>query len=112
MKTVTVQLAQLVSNFSSSQCDYLLGSEDDHLAQPIPDTELFLQDLRNLLNPKRGLTVSTLRRLFSEGFTMMMLPPDQFEFLETAAAEEDDFCIVVKNGKSTLCILCEKEVTW
>lgn len=111
MKTLTVQLQALIANFTASQSDYLLDNGTDPCENEL-DIEQLLQDLRNLLNPKRGLTASTLRRLFSVGFTMMMLSPDQFEFLETAAEEEVDFCIVVKNGKDTLCILCEKEISW
>jgi len=111
MKTVTVQLQTLITNFFASQSDYILdcgewigGNEDD--------IEQLLKDLRNLLNPKRGLVPCTLRRLFSEGFTMMMLTSDQFQFLETAVDQGDEFAVVVKNGKETLCILCEKELVW
>ena len=112
MKTVTVQLQALIANFSASQSDYLLDCGIDNPIENEDDIEQFLKDLRNLLNPRRGLAVTTLRRLFSEGFTMMMLPPDHFEFLETAATEEVEFSIIVKNGKETLCILCEKEINW
>jgi len=111
MKTVTVQLQALIANFSASQTDYLLDCGEG-IGENEDDIEQFLKDLRNLLNPKRGLVPCTLRRLFSEGFTMMMLTSDQFQFLETAVDEEDEFSIVVKNGKETLCILCEKEVVW
>ena len=111
MKTVTVQLHQLVHNFSSAQCDYLLGHEDDPVDAEM-NTDSFLKDLRNLLSPKQEAAITTLRRLFAEGFTMMMLPPDQFEVLELAYREGEDFCLVVKSGQDTLCILCAKELVW
>lgn len=111
MKTIQVQLQSLIANFSASQSDYLLDSGVGP-CETESDIEQFLQDLRNLLNPRRGLTVTTLRRLFSEGFTMMMLNPDHFETLETSHAEGVEISVVVKNGKETLCILCEKELVW
>lgn len=112
MKTVTVQLQALIANFTASQSDYLLDSGVDNPIEREDDIEQFLCDLRNLLNPRRGMAVTTVRRLFSEGFTMMMLPPEHFETLETAHAEGVEISVVVKNGKETLCILCEKELVW
>lgn len=112
MKTVTVQLSSLVSQFAAHQTDFLfdLGSDDPHHAED--SIETFLGDLRNLLNPKRGLVVSTVRRLFSEGFTMMLLAPSVFEVLEVAHAEGQEISIVVRDGKDAVCILCQAEITW
>jgi hypothetical protein len=112
MKTVTVQLASLISQFAAHQTDYLfdLGSDDPHHAED--NIEAFLRDLRNLLNPKRGMVVPTLRRLFSEGFTMMLLSPCVFEMLETAHAEGEEISLVVRDGKDAVCILCQAELVW
>ena len=112
MKTVTVQLSSLISQFAAHQTDYLfdLGTDDPYDAED--NIEAFLRDLRNLLNPKRGQVVSTVRRLFSEGFTMMLLAPSVFEVLETAHAEGVEISIVVRDGKDAVCILCQAEITW
>lgn len=113
MKTVTVQLANLVSQFAAHQADFLydLGCDAD-LESHEDNLELFIKDLRNLLNPKRGMVVTTLRRLFSEGFTMMLLAPSVFEVLEVAHAEGEEISIVVRDGKDAVCILCQAEITW
>lgn len=111
MKQVTVQLHQLVSNFTAAQTDYILGHDMDAVEQE-DNTELFLRDLRNLLIPARGQVVPTLRRLFSDGFTMMMMPPEHFDVLEEASKADEDFCIIVKEGQETLCILCKAEAQW
>ena len=110
MKQVTVQLSELISNFTASQSDYILSI--DELSEMEDATEYFIVDLRNLLIRKRGQTATTLRRLFSEGFTMMMVPPEHFDVLETASKRDEDFCIVVKDGKDTICILCKHEAVW
>ncbi len=112
MKTVTVQLSSLISQFAAHQTDFLydLGTDDPHHAED--NIEVFLRDLRNLLNPKRGWVDSTLRRLFSEGFTMMLLAPETFEVLEVAHAEGDEISIVVRDGKDAVCILCQAEINW
>jgi hypothetical protein len=113
MKTVTVQLANLVSQFAAHQTDFLydLGSDTD-LESYEDNIEIFIKDLHNLLNPNRGQVVPTLRRLFSEGFTMMLLAPSVFEVLEVAHAEGDEISIVVRDGKDAVCILCQAEITW
>ena len=113
MKTVTVQLANLVSQFAAHQTDFLydLGSDAD-LETHEDNVILFVKDLRNLLNPNRSQAASTLRRLFSEGFTMMLLAPSVFEVLEVAHAEGEEISIVVRDGKDAVCILCQAEITW
>jgi hypothetical protein len=113
MKTVTVQLSSLVSQFAAHQADFLydFGSDAD-LESHEDNLELFLRDLRTLLNPNRAQVVPTLRRLFSDGFTMMLLAPSVFEVLEVAHAEGDEISIVVRDGKDAVCILCQAEITW
>ena len=110
MKTVTVQLNALIQNFSSSMIDFIGDHED--VLQIEDDTECFLRDLRNLMNPKRQMAATTLRRLFSDGYSMMLLPATEFDFLETAYNDGDEFSIVIKDGQETLCILCKNEIHW
>jgi hypothetical protein len=112
MKTVTVQLSNLVSQFAAHQTDFLFDCATDRAEDHEDDLELFIKDLRNLLNPNRGQVVTTVRRLFSEGFTMMLLAPLVFDVLETAHAEGDEISIVVRDGKDAVCILCQAEITW
>jgi hypothetical protein len=112
MKTVTVQLSSLISQFAAHQTDYLFDLGTDDPCDAEDNIEAFLRDLRNLLNPKRGQVVTTLRRLFAEGFTMMLLAPLVFDVLETAHAEGDEISIVVRDGKDAVCILCQAEITW
>lgn len=110
MKAITVSLEAIVSAFTASMTDYLLNVED--VTELEDGTETFLRDLRNLLNVKRNQAPSTLRRLASEGFTMMMLPHAVFDQVEVAHAEEQDYCLVVKHDGDTLCILCKAEMMW
>jgi translation initiation factor 2B subunit (eIF-2B alpha/beta/delta family) len=112
MKSVTVQLSSLVSQFAAHQTDFLWDyGKDDPEAQE-DNVETFIKDIRNLLSPKRDLVISTLRRLFSEGFTYMLLAREVFEVLETADAQDEDFSVIVKDGKETVCILCKAELVW
>lgn len=112
MKTVTVQLSSLVSQFAAQQTDFLFDCGKDDPQSQEDNVELFVRDLRNLLNPKRGLVVNTLRRLFSEGFTMMLLAPSVFEALEVAQSEGEEISLVVRDGKEAVCILCQAELVW
>ena len=112
MKTVTVQLASLVSQFAAHQTDFLFDCATDNPEEQEDNIELFVKDLRNLLNPKRGLVVSTVRRLFAEGFTMMLLAPSVYEVLETAHSEGQEFSLIVRDGKEAVCILCQAELVW
>lgn len=110
MKTVTVSLEEIVTAFSASMTDFLLNIED--LTELEDSTEAFLRDLRNLMIVKRNQCPTTLRRLMSGGYTMMMLPFKAFEELEIAHAEGRDFCLAVSHEGSTLCILCKAEMMW
>lgn len=110
MKTVTVTLQEILSAFADSMTNYILDIED--LVDMEDATETYLRDVRNIMNVKRGMAPSTLRRLTQEGFTIMMLPPTVFDQLEVAYAEQNEFCLVVKHEKETLCILCQSELNW
>jgi hypothetical protein len=110
MKTATVQLSDLLAHFTACQTDYIRMIDD--LDEREDAVDIFLRDLRNLMTGRRGAPVPTLRRLFSEGFTMMLLPVDQFDILDAANMADEDFCLVVKDGLETLCILAKNELSW
>lgn len=112
MKTVTVQLSSLVSQFAAHQTDFLFDCGKDDPESQEDNVELFIKDLRNLLSPKQSLVVSTVRRLFAEGFTMMLLAPSVYEVLEVAHAEGEEFSLIVRDGKDAVCILCQAELVW
>ena len=112
MKTVTVQLATLVSQYAAHQTDFLFDCAQDDPESQEDNVELFVKDLRNLLHSKRGQVVATVRRLFSEGFTMMLLAPSVYEVLETAHSQGEEFSLIVRDGKEVVCILCQAELVW
>jgi hypothetical protein len=112
MKIVTVQLSSLISQFASHQTDFLFDCALDNPEEQEDNVEIFLKDLRNLLSPNRSLVVTTIRRLFFDGFTMMLLNSSAFNALEVAFAEGNEFSIVIRSGKEAVCILCQAEITW
>jgi hypothetical protein len=113
MKTFTVQLSSLVSQFVTHQADYLFDcAKDENPKDHEDNVELFLKDIRNLMCPNRGLVVNTLRRLFSDGFTMMLLAPAILEQLEFAIASQEEISLIVRDGKEVTCILCQAELSW
>lgn len=112
MKTVTVQLSSLVSQFAAHQTDFLFDCAMDDPEAQEDNVEVFLKDIRNLLSPNRNLVLSTVRRLFVEGYTVMLLSPAVVDVLETAHSQGEEFSVLVKDGKKTVCILCEAELVW
>ena len=88
--------------------DMLLEHDNEHEQE----LSMYFKDLRGLLSPSNHVVRDTLRRLFRDGTTMMMLSPLEFEFLEQASTNNEEFCVIVKDREDTLCILSMSEVTW
>lgn len=109
MKTVTVSKADLIRNYTTAMIDIALDNDPEGME----DTAGSLaRDLRNLFSAKRSNVVGTLRLMFSQGFTMMLLGPDQFDFLDAAERDEEDFCVQVTDEGETLCLICKSELSW
>ena len=116
MKEITIQLSSLVSNFASGMADFLFDLNNDPAVTPAEaqdQTEPFIRDLRVLLGSysTHDRVITTLRRLFKEGHTIALLG-SKFEEVETCHAKEEEFCLVVKKLKKTVCILCLEEMVW
>jgi len=110
MQTVTISLSQILSNLTSSWIDII--QDCDSKAEHERQLNEFTSDLRDLLSFSDVTVVNALRRLFSQGFTMMMLGHDHFTELEVLSKAEEEHCVVVKDGTKVLCILCQSELVW
>jgi hypothetical protein len=114
MKEITIQLSSLVSNFASNMADFLFDFNNDPGVTPDEardQAEPFIRDLQILLSSNQEQVLSTLRRLFKEGHSCSLLG-SKFEEVETCYAKDEEFCLVVKKIKKTVCILCLDEMTW
>ena len=107
--TIRIDIEQLVRNFADSHIGMILEEHGEGRALRRDD---FMDTLRSLLSPKVSNQVGTLRNAFQSGYTMMLLSSSDFHLLEQWNDDDLDFCIVVTDGDSTLCILAKPEITW
>lgn len=107
MKTVTITLLDLITNFNVAMVDMNLNNEEN-----MERIEEYTRDLRNLLSGKQDNVVGTIRRLFRGGFTMMLLNDFQFNALEVWNGDDEDFAVQVLDDKGTLCVVCKNELDW
>ena len=69
------------------------------------------KDISGLLSAT--LQRSTLRRMFAEGYTMMMVPAAKFKLLDDASSASRDFTISIYDTNSKLIsVLTTDEVSW
>jgi hypothetical protein len=116
MKEITIQLGSLVSNFAGGMTDFLFDYNNDPGVTPAEaqdQTEPYIRDLRILLGAysTHEEVLSTIRKLFKEGHSCMLLG-SKFEEVEACYTKEEEFCLVVKKIKKTVCILCLDEMSW
>lgn len=109
MKTVTTTLRDLINNFNATMVDSVLDGRGE---EGYSDVACYLMDLKGLLSSSPTQVAATVRRLFSQGFTMMLLSPVEFEYMDAANMADEDFCLVVKDNGETLCILAKNELSW
>lgn len=107
--TIRIDIEQLVRNFSDSHIGLILELEGEERAD---NRDSFIHTLTNLLSPKLSNQVGTIRNAFQSGYTMQLLDSNDFHLLEQWNEDDLDFCIVVTDGDSTLCILAKPEITW
>ena len=103
--TIRIDIEQLVRNFTDSHIGMILEEQGEERALRRDD---FIDTLKSLLSPKPSNQVGTLRNAFQSGYTMMLLGSNDFHLLEQWNDDDLDFCIVVTDGDSTLCILVMK----
>lgn len=115
MKIVTQQLSAIVANFASNMADFLYDYSNDSGVTSVEvndSVNAFTSDLKTLLTGPEDRVTTLLRKLFKEGHTGMLVGHCQFEDLETAYTNDEDFCLQIKKGKETFCILCKQELAW
>jgi hypothetical protein len=115
MKEITIQLSHLVSNYASNMADFVFDHNNDTnvtSSEAEKEAETFIKNLRFLLSPKQEcVIIPIVRRLFKDGHTALLMG-SKFEEIETAYANDEEFCVVVKNLKKTIFILCLNEMSW
>lgn len=107
--TIRIDIEQLVRNFADSHIGMILEEQGE---DRVLCRDGFIDTLKSLLSPKVSNQVGTIRNAFSSGYTMMLLDSNDFHLLEQWNNDDLDFCIVVTDGDSTLCILAKPEITW
>jgi hypothetical protein len=108
--TITINLETLIRNYTDSMIGLILDCEEPDDREM--SAEPFRLVLKHLLSTKITNVVGTLRQSYSAGETMYFVP-DHMEYLVQWNKDDQDFCIVVKDGKGdTLCILAKPEIVW
>ena len=107
--TIRIDIEQLVRNFADSHIGFILEEEGEDRDDRRDE---FVRTLGNLLSSKASTQIGTLRHAFQSGHTIMLLGSSDFHLLEQWNEDDLDFCIVVTNGDSTLCILAKPEINW
>ena len=107
--TIRIDIEQLVRNFADSHIGFILEEEGEDRDDRRDE---FVRTLGNLLSSKASTQIGTLRHSFQSGYTIMLLGSSDFHLLEQWNEDGLDFCIVVTNGDSTLCILAKPEINW
>ena len=114
MKTVSIQLQEVIDNFKDHSREYLGDMSISRCDETIEIERDGLKAVQESLESSRTSQVrSTLRYLFDEtGMTDVLLPSHQLNFLQECDEKGEDFCIVVKRDLDTILILSKGEIVW
>ena len=110
MTTVTIQLENLITNFTACTIAHLFVVDDEDEHSDVRET--YFRDLRGLTSSRIRDVASTIRRLFDGGFTSYLVTGIDFELLESNKQNDEEYSIVIKKNEETVCILCQNEVCW
>lgn len=108
---IDLTLKEIYDEYVKSSIYHLWESREDETQSLNTLTDDLRKDLYGILN--KSFRRQTLRRMFSEGYTMMMVPSKKFNLLDDAATGLRDFTVSVfdENCKLIL-VLTTDEVSW
>jgi len=116
MKTFVVNIDEVARRYINSHIDNLDRTDYDvkELAETLIDVGVAAKNLSNY-----STNVETFKSMLSDGYTMMILPWDVFEGIESHVRQfsdkemhEPEFAIIVKQGNEMIGVVDGKNVTW
>ena len=113
---IEVTMYTLIHNYSSSMAEMLWDMRKDNEDDGIDsrgDVKVFTKDLEQLLSPHTAK--QTVRRLFSEGMTAMLVGGEIQDKLEKWEVDGADYTLVIHEGlrfTSPFTALTRSEISW
>lgn len=108
---IDLTLEEIYKVYTETCIDNLWSSRNDDKFILNNDVREFYKNIEGLLNP--SLNRETIRRMFINGFTYMMMPSDKFHMIDDATAGKRDFTIsVYSDNEKLILVLTTDEVTW
>lgn len=108
---IDVTIKEIFDEYTSTSVQHLWESRNDDCQNIDTLAHDFRKDITGLLTP--SIQRATIRRMFSEGYTMMMIPTKKFDIIDDASANSNDFTISIFNDDSKLIlVLTTDEVAW
>lgn len=94
--TVSVYQEEAVARFRESMMEYLSDVQSDTTVEEfITDLEIFNRDLKSINSQQASISLPAFKRLFSQGYTMMMMDPKEFDMLEDLSKNGEDFNVII-----------------
>jgi hypothetical protein len=108
---IDLTIKEIYDEYTKFSIMHLWESRNDDCQNIETLTYDLKRDITGLIKPK--LQRDAIRRLFAEGYTMMMLPSIKFDWIEDASNNNRDFTISIYNENAKLIlILTTDEVSW
>ena len=108
---IDVTIKEIYDEYTRTSIEVLWESRFDDCQDIESLTHEFRKDISGLLSSY--LRRQTLRRMFSDGQTMMMIPSAKFDLIDNALSAKRDFTITIYDGNSKLIsVLTTDEVSW
>jgi hypothetical protein len=108
---IDLTIKEIYDEYTNASIMHLWESRHDETQSISTLTFDLKNDLAGLLTT--SLQRLTIRRMFSEGYTMMMVPPDKFKLLDDASSASKDFTISIFDDNAKLIlVLTTDEVSW
>ena len=108
---IDVTIKEIFDEYTSASVQLLWESRNDDCQNIDTLAHDFRRDISGLLTP--SLQRQNIRRMFAEGYTMMMIPSKKFDIIDDASANSSDFTISIFNDDSKLIsVLTTEEVSW
>lgn len=108
---IDVTIKEIYDEYSSCSTELFWEARNDDSENIDRMAHDFRQNIYGLLIP--SLRRQTLRRMFSEGYTMELIPPHKFNLIEGASTSSLDFTISIYDDNAKLIsVLTTDEISW
>jgi hypothetical protein len=112
---IIVNQFDLVMNFAAQMQEMLRDNFNDGVVveEHVKDIENFSRDLSAIASKDSITSGAAFKRLFKDGFTLMIMNPDDFEKIENYDAGDLDYQVAIFDDKGfPVCLIQKADIVW